>query len=244
MAINTKSIILTQIRFRMKKTLQSLIFLLIFGGLQAQDYTLDPGVLEFNFGTLENTTQTGYILTNNTSSDLSWAWTVEKDEDFPAEWQLQVCDQLLCWSFDTEQMPADNGLNTLASGAATAPVLQYVKVKNNGVAGTGKLKLCIYDSHDFESEPLVCTSFSTSVAEEDIADINIYPNPASDYFQLTENSSIKTIQIYDIVGKNVATYQHQSSGTYDISNLRDGLYVVRLLDVNGKVAKSMRLSKR
>jgi len=219
-----------------------ILAILMSGGLLAQDITLGPDVIEFD---LDGTTdkKIGYVLQNNTNAPFSWYWEVEKADDFPPEWDIQVCDQLLCWSFGTERMPTSQGANILGGGAATTPVLQYVNVRTNGVAGKAKVRFCVFGDETF-ADPEVCTSFSTSTTNFDLEDLNIFPNPTSDYFEISPNHNIAFVEIYDIVGKNVSTFQVLDNGQYDVSQLRNGLYVVRLLNAQGKVVKSMRLSKR
>jgi len=135
-------------------------------------------------------------------------------------------------------------INVLQSGSSTTPSLQYIKIKNNGIAGTGNLKFCLYSSFDLTQEPILCSESLVSVTDAELAELNIFPNPANDYFQITDNSEITSLQIYDIVGKKVMDKSHTNGKQYDISELRNGLYIVRLIDKAGSQVKSLRLSKR
>ena len=57
-------------------------------------------------------------------------------------------------------------------------------------------------------------------------DFQIYPNPASDYFKLTNNSD--EILIYDLFGKVVKKYKGNFSNEkqFDISKLKSGVYII------------------
>lgn len=229
----------------MKRTLQILLISLFALGLNAQDFTINPEVLEYEFSGLAGESQIGYIITNNTDNAVDWFWSIERGEDFPEEWSIQVCDQVLCWNYGTEQFPLGSGLgnNQLDAGQSTVPDLHYVKVKNNNVSGSGTLRFCVFSDEDF-SEVLVCTALSTSTSDLDTKDISIFPNPTTDYFEISADNSIATVEIYNIVGKKVVSFKHSEGNPYDVSTLRNGLYVVRVLNRRGELVKSMRLSKR
>ena len=229
----------------MKKTLQILLFSIFALGINAQDFTLTPDVLEYEFSGLSDKQQIGLTITNNGDSASDWYWSIERGDDFPAEWEIQVCDQVLCWSWGTEEFPVDNGIgiNNLAAGQSTIPSAHYVKVDNKGVAGKGSLRFCVYGDDAFSNQ-LICSELSTATTEIDTKDISIFPNPTNDYFELSGGNSISNVEIYNIVGKKVAAFTHVVGSHIDVSDLRNGLYVVRVLDRGGKVVKSMRLSKR
>ncbi|MBP7509943.1 MAG: T9SS type A sorting domain-containing protein, partial [Prolixibacteraceae bacterium] len=64
--------------------------------------------------------------------------------------------------------------------------------------------------------------------------LRIYPNPASDYFNIKGLHSGK-IEILNILGEVQIVFNHQSEEhSYDISTLKKGLYIVKFTGVNGK----------
>lgn len=229
----------------MKKFMPLLFAVLFTTGVLAQDFTINPEVLEYQFSSEAEEVQIGYTITNNKDVAVDWFWDLERSEDFLDEWSIQVCDQVLCWNYGTEQFPTGSGLgnNQLDAGQSTVPDLHYVKVKNNNVSGSGTLRFCVFSDEDF-SEVLVCTALSTSTSDLDTKDISIFPNPTTDYFEISADNSIATVEIYNIVGKKVVSFKHSEGNPYDVSTLRNGLYVVRVLNRRGELVKSMRLSKR
>ena len=60
--------------------------------------------------------------------------------------------------------------------------------------------------------------------------IVIYPNPTFDTFEVTEDSNVKSIAIYNIIGKEVLTVSHTTGQFHDVSFLNEGIYLVRMLD--------------
>lgn len=78
----------------------------------------------------------------------------------------------------------------------------------------------------------------------DKSSVKIFPNPTTDYFTITENPYVKSIQIFNVLGKQMATIPYQNGDGINISNFPNGLYLVRLQDDDGNVLKITRLTKR
>lgn len=75
-------------------------------------------------------------------------------------------------------------------------------------------------------------------------EITVYPNPAVDYFTLTVNDqTISRITINNIIGKEILAYSRTELNKYDVSQLKKGIYVVRVFNHNDKLVKALRLSK-
>ena len=84
---------------------------------------------------------------------------------------------------------------------------------------------------------------SLSIDEVDTNDVtNIYPNPSTDYFYISNN--ISKVEIFLISGQLVKSFANQPSGyQYNISDLRNGMYLVKILDENNRV-KTTKLLKQ
>ncbi len=72
--------------------------------------------------------------------------------------------------------------------------------------------------------------------------ISIYPNPVADYFKIDSKLIIKKIEIYNIIGKRIKTLTNDNGGLFDVSDLRNGIYLLRAFSQYGKVLKVLRLS--
>lgn len=71
--------------------------------------------------------------------------------------------------------------------------------------------------------------------------ITMSPNPASSYF--TINTEVEKVQIFSITGQLIKTFEPVSSNEqYAISDLNQGVYIVKVTDTNNR-EKTMRLLK-
>lgn len=61
-------------------------------------------------------------------------------------------------------------------------------------------------------------------------DLAIYPNPSENHFSIegVENLTIEHLQVYDLQGNLVKTFNHKSENRYDISALNSGVYILKI----------------
>ena len=79
-------------------------------------------------------------------------------------------------------------------------------------------------------------AINTAIAESSIAEIEVYPNPASNqiHFQCL-NEQITSLVISDISGKEPAYFSPQKNIVVaDISALSSGIYLYRIITISGK----------
>ena len=69
---------------------------------------------------------------------------------------------------------------------------------------------------------------------------NIYPNPATNFVNVSDNLNIKSISIYNTLGQQVITI---TKSKIDVSNLLSGIYIVQISTINNSV-KTKRLIKK
>jgi hypothetical protein len=89
----------------------------------------------------------------------------------------------------------------------------------------------------------VCRTTSTSNPFGGIKAGALYPNPAVNWFAMGDVPGADRIEIYNIIGKQVAQFAYQPSGRYDIHQLPGGLYLVRVIDRRGNQLHTKRLTK-
>ncbi len=81
---------------------------------------------------------------------------------------------------------------------------------------------------------VIPTSSSTEDVDDSVA-LDVYPNPASDYFELSGNTNnIETITLLDAVGRTVQVWTGTSL-RYDLNAIPSGAYLVQLSNKEGKI---------
>ena len=74
--------------------------------------------------------------------------------------------------------------------------------------------------------------------------LHIYPNPATDYISLSNDEEVDEIIIYNLVGRLIRQFKVEEGGKYRVSDLSNGMYLVRFFNDRGKLLSTQRLSKR
>lgn len=86
---------------------------------------------------------------------------------------------------------------------------------------------------------LLFSSEGTSVANTDnIASVNVYPNPSSDYLNLElPSEEVYQYAIYSLKGEKVKTGQIGNGGKIDIQTLPTGVYFLNIGNTYLKISK-------
>lgn len=77
--------------------------------------------------------------------------------------------------------------------------------------------------------------------DKGIADINLYPNPATDQLSIESNGLTNGVaEIYNATGQLLQTHElHNRTTTIDISELESGMYFIRMNDERGSCYKKL-----
>lgn len=181
--------------------------------------------------------------TNSKDSTYTIFWKIEKPASFDPSWEVAVCDLNLCYQSSIDKTPATKP-NVFTK---TTNLFQF-HFKPNGVAGTNTVGLKLYADKNFTIEVLstvitLNASTASSTKEQLINAIKLFPNPATDYIQISNGLGVKKVVIYNIFGKEIKTYFHYNNAQHEISDLKSGMYIVKLIDEKNKVIKTLKLNK-
>mgnify|MGYP001233310565 CR=1 FL=1 len=88
----------------------------------------------------------------------------------------------------------------------------------------------------FGNMPAASLSTNDLIAENTI---EIYPNPAHDYFKLNQPS--EQVIVYDLIGKVTQTFKgnYSSESHFDVSNLETGIYLVHIQSERGTTTRKL-----
>ena len=181
------------------------------------------------------------VNTSNQPANLLWSRRVT---GAPAEWLTWVCDINLCYTPEVNSCPASKP-NIIAQGDTVEFSLH---VNPRGVNGTADFNVTLTD---LEGNPIavmdgdVCIpTCITGTKEANDLKLTVYPNPASDYFQISDLPGLKFIELYNIVGNKMRSYDAAPARQYFVGDLNEGMYLVRMMDSSKKILKTVRLSVR
>lgn len=189
------------------------------------------------------------VNTSQKSIALKWEWEVAT-KAFEDRWKFRICDNNQCYSPTT--------YSNIVKGALNAPVLLApgdstildVNVKPNGKAGTCELNIYLSDmlSPNTAAEKatfnLTVNDDAATISSASRNSLRIFPNPTTQYISVSSNNFVEQLWVSNILGKRVMTFYTSFNGSYDISNLPDGIYLVSMVGANNKVLKTVRVSKR
>ncbi len=74
--------------------------------------------------------------------------------------------------------------------------------------------------------------------------IQVFPNPAVEYFSITPNLNVEYIAIYNLLGRQMKSFNYSESDRYFIGDLPKGMYLVQMLGRDSRLITTQRLSKR
>lgn len=82
-----------------------------------------------------------------------------------------------------------------------------------------------------------------ATAEVSLDELKIYPNPTTDFFQISNGIGVKKVIIYNMFGKEVKSFFYFNNAQYDVMDLRSGMYIVKMMDEKNKIVRSVKLHK-
>jgi hypothetical protein len=111
------------------------------------------------------------------------------------------------------------------------------------VSGGDALDDCNY----FSSNGISMMALKTSVESiETLADIKVYPNPATDYIRISQSESSGATQVIlsDMIGNEIiSTSLNAGEKTLDVSRLAEGCYLLRISTGNQIISKKVVIRK-
>ncbi len=75
-------------------------------------------------------------------------------------------------------------------------------------------------------------------------ELRVFPNPATVYFSLNDNESVHSIQVYNLVGREMKHFTYEKNQKYSVEDLPKGIYLIQMRGKDEKIIATQRLSKR
>ena len=85
----------------------------------------------------------------------------------------------------------------------------------------------------------------TSVDEQELVNISVFPNPASGNVNVVSQTKIKSIVVFDISGKMMLSNMNVDEFEYrfDVSPMEPGLYIIQLQTEHGWISRKLQVNK-
>ena len=127
-------------------------------------------------------------------------------------------------SLETLNIANGNNLNIDSLGVLGNPSLRCVIVDDAAYSEANWPN--IPDGATYVETEAACEALS--IADDSLLTFNIYPNPATDFFNIqTTTTPIQQLDILDLSGKRIKSFS-QSENTYAIDNMPAGLYLLSI----------------
>lgn len=86
--------------------------------------------------------------------------------------------------------------------------------------------------------------FSTPSLYDDPPRVSVFPNPTSQFFSISETKGISKLGVFNLVGKEMRSFEAVSGEKYNVGDLPNGMYLIQLFDSDKKIVSTLRLQKR
>lgn len=239
----------------MKRALLLFLSFGLFVSLQAQvTITMEPpqatGWADLDDLTTEPKDVKAHVsITNNSAETKSYRWVLTI-LDQPTEWAVAVCDVNTCYNPGTTFEDFDLAPNQTSIMDAHVYPSGDIQTLDGAVPGVGTYTIKVTEignsdnTATAEYEITVVGNPITSLNDLEIAQLRLFPNPATDFFQLEGPEGVEKITLYNLLGRELVQYQVNESQSYDISQLPKGMFLVALTDGKERILKTVRLQRR
>ncbi|MCW3126904.1 MAG: hypothetical protein JWO03_2562 [Bacteroidetes bacterium] len=218
----------------------SLLFFWVGTSLYANDYVLTPGKIRTDTVPINNTTILDIYQHDTAQHSIRIGWTLISNNLYPG-WDFSLCVLGVCWT----GIPQSGIMDTVHPGGLDG--FLGLNVMPNGIAGTGQVRIYVYQvGYETQGDTLtwnVSTPVATGISEVyNDNTIRIFPVPATDVLNIQSTGlSVREIMVGNISGETVSVRQNSSS--VPVENLPAGIYfvTVRTSDERTSVLKFSKL---
>ena len=201
-----------------------------------QDTVLDPDVVVLDDVASSDFEGVGYsFVFNNSDFDKNFIW--ERNViDITEGWTSAVCDLNLC------HLDFVNSAQFFLAAGDTGNI--DVHVYPNNFEGAAVIEVSVVNATNANDGDTATFYFNTALnTQERITNaLKIYPNPSTDYFFVEGFENVGRLEIFNVTGKKVREFTGNQSGSFPISGMEQGNYIVRMWDDSGKQISSNILS--
>jgi len=227
----------------MKKHLPFFILLCLLPlvAISQVQISIEPEIFDFTGKPTQALIKYDVNVTNTSGDTVMLLWS-QRLNNTPAPWQSYICDKNLCYDTSYYSCPVDK---PSVVGPGDSFFIQ-MHLLPHGVEGTGEYAVNLLDTFGnvvgtITGNLIINLSSSSSQADKN-SKLSVFPNPTSDYFQTSDLPGLKSVEVFNLVGRKIKSFDAAPHQQYFVGDLSEGIYLVALLDAYGKKLKTVRLS--
>jgi len=189
--------------------------------------------------TLEKTYTLTVTVTNGYASDAVYAWV-----DFNQNGILDDATEkvVLTYTHSGSTTTASIATGDIAIPSTAVLGNTRLRIRVNDTSSGSNITSCGLNSYgEVEDYTLNIKSPTQAVSDVNKTSIFVYPNPFTDVLRISDVKGVKSISVNDVSGRQVKTLS--PSAEINLSDLRQGLYIVNLQMEDGSV-KSFKAIKK
>lgn len=174
---------------------------------------------------------------NNDTVDMEISWR-RIENNLQTGWTAAICDYITCYSSDV-----DSGTFDLGAGDSAILDLHFYP---DSTAGSGEAVLMVWEGDnegDADTITYNAQTWAASLARfSKNPTLTVYPNPTKGVLHVSYTGNANAqVEIIDVLGKRLMTFtQTSDKETFDVSELPNGLYVIRITDQGMVQSKTFR----
>ncbi|MEM1319879.1 MAG: T9SS type A sorting domain-containing protein [Bacteroidota bacterium] len=224
-----------------------LLFLLIClsWGLSAQmDVKIEPDPIEMQGDIQSFDIAAKAVVRNNEGETLRLRWR-RIEVDMPPQWSTWVCDKNLCYGPAISETPDNFPMEIEAGGSGTMDI----HINPNETVGNGlvKIEISLFDDASviLDTATYAFDALLTSTTELTVPrSVKVFPNPTTNYIMLSDVRGIDEMVVYNLMGREVRSFQAVEGRRYSVADLPNGIYLLSLVGEETGIIKTLRLNKK
>lgn len=170
----------------------------------------------------------------------------------PNKWTTRVCDNNNCYdeivSSNLDPKLRLNEPFIIPPGQKADLIMYFLPY---GTAGTGKIGITlalaqkpdtIIANLNYEANIRGMVTSTRDIRNEEV---QLFPNPSTDYFLLKNLSeNVDRVVLYNVIGRKMREFTAQEGSRYRLAGLPDGIYLAALVNDQKGVLRTLRVHKR
>jgi len=236
----------------MKKTLLLILSILTIslqGFAQATFTTQNGDTAKQAWFTTNQIVKVEQNITNQTSNPLKLKWNIIAS-NFPTGWDFKgLCDNVTCYTGSV----INGGVYETDPYLPSTPGVYYADFDGDAAANNSwaYVRSHIRDTINNYSKTVTFIAYKGALGITNVTryddEVVLYPNPARNNVNVLfeGNMGVRNIAIYNLIGKPVKIFKVQgNSAKLELAEIPSGIYFVRLINSQGKIVATRKLTRQ